>query len=123
MILAGRYSIDLHPQIIPGSLAGNGVGVSMFITPIRREKLSDQMVEQECCAEFRRSRIKAPRASTLANRVPGPHRVRIDPVHQSGRDTNSTLTARQPYPVVFREAERLPGRPIDEQPIVTEDLS
>src|SRR5271165_4691994 len=80
------------------------------------------MVEQESLAELRRSWIKTPGTGALSDCVPGPHCVRIDPVHQLGGDTNPTLTARQPYPVFLREAERLPSRPVDEQPIVAEDL-
>src|ERR1700747_751745 len=105
MVLAGRHSIDLHPQIIPGRLAGNGVGISITVVPIRWEKLRDQMVEQECFPELGGSRIKVPGASTLADCIPGPHRIPVDPVHQLSRDANPTLTTRQPDPVVLRKAK------------------
>src|SRR5262249_40977816 len=91
--LAGRYSINAHTQIIPRSLAGNRVGIGMVIASIRRQKIRDQVVEEECFAKLRGRRIKAPGAGTLTNCIPGPDRVRIDPIHQLDGDTNSTLTA------------------------------
>ena len=73
--------VDPHPQIIPGGLAGDRVGIGVAITAVRRQQRGDQMVEQEALAEFGLVGIEIPRAVALADRVPGPHCVGIDAVH------------------------------------------
>ena len=52
MGLAGRCPLDPHAQIVPGSLAGDWVGIGIVVAAIRREKFRDQMVEQESFAEL-----------------------------------------------------------------------
>src|SRR6516162_8084802 len=94
----------------------------MVITPVRGEELRNQMIDQESFAELRRRRIEIPGAGALADGIPGPHGFRVDSLHQLGGDTDAALTARQPYPVVLCQAQRPPGRPVDEQSVVAEDL-
>ena len=60
---------------------------------VRRQQFRDQMVEQEALAELRRIGIEVPGARPLADRVPGPHRIRIDPVHQLDRDADPAVMA------------------------------
>ena len=62
--LASRLSAFsmLHPQIIPGRLAGDRIGIGIAIAAIALgEKLGDQVVEQKAFLRFRRIGREAPR--------------------------------------------------------------
>ena len=118
-----RDPVDPHPQIVPRRLAGNRVGIGVGIAAVGRQQLRDQVVEQEALAELGRIGSEVPRTAALADRIPGPHRVGIDPVHQLGRNADPAVMARQPDPVLLGEAKGAADRPVDEQPVVAEDLA
>ena len=119
---AGGDPLDPHAQIVPGGLAGDRVGIGIGIAAVRRQQFGDQVVEQKALAELGRVGSEVPGAAALADRVPGPHRVRVDPVHQLGRHADPAVMARHPDPVVVGEAERPAVDPVHEQPVVAEDL-
>src|SRR5262249_12900876 len=104
-------------------LSGDGSAIGMRITAVRGQQLRDQVVEQEALAELGRARFEVPGAGTLAYRVPGPHRIRIDPVHQLGRDANTAVVAGEPHPILLLEPKRPPERPVHEEPVITKDLT
>ena len=107
--LGGGRLLDADAQIVPGGLAGDRVGVGETVSaavPRRRQQVGNQVVEQKSFREFGRVRRKIPGAAALADRVPGPHRVRVDPVHQLDLRLDPPGMARHIDPVIVVEAER-----------------
>ncbi len=115
--------LDPHPQIVPRGLPGDRVGIRVGVAAIVGQQFRDQMVEQKSLAELGRVGVEVPGPGALADRVPGPHRVRVDPVHQLRRDADPPVMARDPHPIFLVEAERPAGHPVDVQPVVAEDLA
>ena len=116
-----RRLLDAHPQIVPGGLAGDRVGIGVVIAAIRRQQFRDQVVEQKAPCGTRASpgsRSQAPARLPIAFQV---HTVsRVDPIHQPGRNADPAVMARQPDPVVLGEAERPAGGPVHEEPVVAD---
>ena len=102
MGLARRHSIDAHAQIIPRSLAGNRVGIGILVAPVRRQKLRDQVVEVGMLCGYSGaagSRFQAPTRLPIAFQVQTVSR--LTPSISLMGTRISSLTARQPYPVVL----------------------
>ena len=124
--LGGGRPLDADAQIVPGGLPGDRVGVGETVggaVPRRRQQVGNQVVQQKSSREFGRIRREVPGAAALADRVPGPHRVRVDPVHQLDLRLDPAGMARHIDPVVVVEAERAGRGAVDEQPVLAEDLA
>ena len=68
-------------------------------------------------------RGEVPGAAALADRIPGPHGIRVDAVHQLDLRLDAAGMARHIDPVVVVEPQRVGGGAVDEQPVLSEDLA
>jgi hypothetical protein len=83
---ARRGLFDLHPQVEPGRLAGDRVGIGPAQpVALGRQQLVDQVVEQEALGGLGRVLGQRPGALALADGVPGPDRVFVERGHARDR--------------------------------------
>src|SRR5688572_16615505 len=75
-----RAFLDAHLEVEPSRLAGHWIGVG--IAPGASLLVADDVIEQEASAGFAGVILQPPRAPSFADRIPGPHSVRIDAVDQ-----------------------------------------
>ena len=81
--LVRRGLLDADAQVVPRRLAGDRIAVGEAVAAFALgQQFSDQMVEQEAARRFRRVGVERGGAGAPADRVPGPHRVGIDALHQ-----------------------------------------
>src|SRR3954463_10198721 len=64
-----------------------------------------------------------PSAGALPDGVPGPPRIRVDPVHQLDLRLDPPGMARHPNPIVLGDAETACRQLMNEQPVLPEDLA
>ena len=94
-----------HAQVEPGGLAGDRVGVGIALAVAGgRQEVANRVVQQEAPVGLGGIVLQAPRTVTLADRVPGPHGIRVDALHQPGLPPNAAVGALDPDPVVISDA-------------------
>src|SRR5258708_34594394 len=120
----GRGLIYPHAQIVPRRLASDRIVIALGrITVAVRQHFRDQMVEQKTLGKLWRVGRQVPRPGALADRVPGPHRVRVYAIHQFDLHANAAGMTGHPNPIVVDETEAARRDPVHEQTVATKDLA
>src|SRR5207237_5321803 len=83
---------------------GSAVGETVAALALRQQ-FRDQVIEQETARGFRRIVVECGGAGAPTDRVPGPHRVGIDALHQPDAALDAADGALDPDPVAVGDAE------------------
>ena len=116
--------LDADAEIVPRRLAGDGVRVRIAVAVfLGRQQFGNHVVEQEALFCFRRVGRQIPRARPLADRVPRPHRVLLDALHQADLDLDPAVMADHPHPVVVLKSFELGLGAVHIEPVAGMDLA
>src|SRR5690606_3652426 len=120
-----RAFLDAHLEVEPRRLAGHRVGVGIASRaglPRAGLPVADDVVEQEAAAGFSGVVLQSPRSPALADRIPGPHCVRIHPVDQPDLSLDAAVDAFDPDPVVIDKSETGGCLSMHEEAVLAGDL-
>src|SRR5580693_5752538 len=102
----GRAALDAYCQIEPCGLPGYRIGIGNSAAGfIRRQIFRDEVVEQEADTRFRCILVERPCARTLADRIPRPDGVPIDPLQEPGPAFEFAVAALDPDPVLVLDPQ------------------
>src|SRR5437588_7007839 len=119
--LIGSRFLDAYPQVIPGSLSRYRIAVAVTIRAVRGQQFRNEMIEQESPRGFRAVEREIPGTGAFADRVPSPHGVAVDSIHEPDLTFEPAVSADHPHPIVIVKVERRRPRAVHVEPILTED--
>ena len=119
----GARPADAHAHVVPAGLAGDGIGVADRAARAVRQLVADQVVQEEALPRLVGAGRELPGAVGLADRVPGPHRARLDrlAVAQHAAHLPQRLSTQHQPPSAMPAAAR--GQRVDVQVVVAVDLA
>src|SRR3984893_16692014 len=122
--LLRREALDAYGQIEPCGLPGYRIGIGNPAAGfIRGQIFRDEVVEQEADTRFRCILVERPCTRTLADRIPRPDGVRIDPVHEARPAFELAVAALDPDPVLILDSQLHRNIAMQVNPVFRKDLA